>query len=263
MDLHLRNKVVLISGGSKGIGKATALAFAEEGALVSICARGEGDLKNTADEIRAKTGNDIFTFRADMTSPEDIKAFVLEAHRRFGRIDILVNSAGQTKPGSFLELTDDDWMSSWAGKYFGCVRLCREVFKIMRDQRAGVIINVHGASAYRPDEGFILKGNVNAAVMNFTVAIANEGSKFGIRAHGIGPGAIRSEVLDGLIKRQQPTTKNSSREETGKKWQSPPLGRMGEKSEVADLILFFSSDRAAYIQGENIVIDGGALGSCR
>ncbi len=261
MDLNLRNKVVLISGGSKGIGKATALAFAEEGARVAICARGEEDLKKAADEIVAKTGNSVATFRADMTSAEDIKTFVSEAHRQLGRIDILVNSAGQTKRGSFLELTDEDWMSSWIGKYFGCVRVCREVFKIMREQRSGVIVNVHGASAYRPDEGFILKGNVNAAVMNFTVAIANEGSKFGIRAYGIGPGPIRTGGLNQPAK--LPVSDKGSPADASEKWLNPPLGRIGEASEVADLILFFSSDRTAYVQGENIVIDGGFLGSCR
>ena len=261
MELHLRDKTVLISGGSKGIGKATALAFAEEGARVAICARGEQDLKNTADEIRTKTGNDVFTFRADMTSQDDIKAFILETHRKFGRIDILVNSAGQTKPGSFLELTDEDWMSSWVGKYFGCVRICREVFKIMRDQRAGVIINVHGASAYRPEEGYILKGNVNAAVMNFTVALANEGSKFGIRAHGISPGPIRTGAIKQLTKHL--SASDSASGGKSEKSFTPPLGRIGEANEVADLILFFASERSAYIQGENIVIDGGWLRSCR
>ena len=258
MDLNLKNKVVLISGGSKGIGKASALAYAEEGAKVAICARGEEALKETAAEIAAKTGAEIYAASADLTSVKEVEKFVADVHRKFGRIDILVNSAGQTKSGKFLDLTEEDWLASWDGKYFGAVRLTRAVFKIMRDQGGGAIISVHGGSAYTPREGFILKGNVNAGVANFVAAIANEGSQYRIRSHGVSPGAIKTEVLDRLVK--QIADSEGISEDDAQKLLTPPIGHIGEARDVANIILFLSSDITSYVQGQSIVIDGGSSG---
>jgi 3-oxoacyl-[acyl-carrier protein] reductase len=254
MDLELNGKIAIITGGSKGIGRAAALRFLAEGASVLICARGHDALEEAAAEARKSTeGARIATLQADLTQAGDIRRVMEEALRVFGRIDILVNNAGSARPGDFLKLSDEEWHTDFELKFFGYVRMAREAMQQMGRQRHGVIVNVIGTGGLRPTAGYMVGGAANAALNHFTKALADEGSKHGVRVVGVNPGPILTERLQ-LFTEQSARGRNLDEVYA----RMTPLGRPGKPEEVADLVAFLASDRAAFIHAANITIDGGA-----
>jgi NAD(P)-dependent dehydrogenase (short-subunit alcohol dehydrogenase family) len=252
MKLGLDGKVAIVTGGSKGIGRATALGLIAEGASVLLCARGTDAL----DEVAAAAGDArarVGTIAADLTDGGAIKRVVARGLELFGRIDILVNNAGSARTGEFLKLDDQAWIDDWQLKVFGYVRMAREVLPHMERQGGGVILNVIGAAATNPRRSYMIGGAANAALNHFTKALADEGAKARVRVVGINPGPILTERL--LKMRTGLTQSAESANEAFRKM--TPLGRVGKPEEVADLILFLVSDRAAFIHGANITIDGG------
>jgi NAD(P)-dependent dehydrogenase (short-subunit alcohol dehydrogenase family) len=253
MELGLDGKVAIVTGGSKGIGRATALGLIAEGASVLLCARGTDALGEVAaaagDTARARIG----TITADLTDGAAIKRVVARGLELFGRVDILVNNAGSARTGEFLKLDDQAWIDDWQLKFFGYVRMAREVLPHMERHGGGVILNVIGAAATNPRRSYMIGGAANAALNHFTKALADEGAKAGVRVVGINPGPILTERL--LKMRTGLTQSAGPADEAFRKM--TPLGRVGKPEEVADLILFLVSDRAAFIHGANITIDGG------
>ncbi len=253
MQLGLEGKVAIVTGGSKGIGQATALGFLAEGASVVVCARGKEALEETVQLAGQHGEGRIVGIQADLTDGQAIKAVVQKCHDTFGRVDILVNNAGSARPGDFLTLPDDAWTDDWTLKFFGYVRMAREVLPIMKQQGTGVVINIIGTGALKPMGSYMIGGAANAALNHFTKALADDGAKHGVRVVGSNPGPILTERLEKFL---STFSAGNSREEALKKM--TPLGRVGESAEVADLILFMASPRAAFIHGANITIDGGA-----
>jgi NAD(P)-dependent dehydrogenase (short-subunit alcohol dehydrogenase family) len=252
MELELDGKVAIVTGGSKGIGRATALGLIAEGASVLLCARGIDALNEVvaaAGDARAR----IAAIAADLTDGAAIKGVVARCVELFGRVDILVNNAGSARPGEFLKLDDQAWIDDWQLKFFGYVRMAREVLPHMAGTGGGVILNVIGAAATNPRRSYMIGGAANAALNHFTKALADEGSKAGVRVVGINPGPILTERL--LRMRTGLTQSAESADEAFRKM--TPLGRVGKPAEVADLILFLVSERAGFIHGANITIDGG------
>ncbi len=248
MDLGLGGKIAIVTGGSKGIGRAVAFSLLTEGARVLICARGQQALDET---IKSAGPSDrIIAAAADLTQPDAIEAVVERCRSHFGGVDILVNNAGSTRPGEFLKLTDEAWMEDWSLKFFGYVRMAREVIPIMQQRGGGVIVNVIGTGALRPAAGFMIGGAVNAALNHFTKALADEGAKHGVRVVGVNPGPIMTERLLRFL------PPGEKRDQAMRR--STPLGRAGQPQEVGDLVAFVASPRAAFIHGANITIDGGA-----
>jgi 3-oxoacyl-[acyl-carrier protein] reductase len=254
MDLGLSGKTAIITGGSKGIGRAAALRFVQEGASVLVCARGQDALEETAGAARkAAEGARVVTVPADLTRPDDIRRVVAEGIRTLGRVDILVNNAGSARPGEFLKLTDEVWHDDFQLKFFGYVRMAREVMPHMARARSGVIVNVIGTGGLRPTAAYMVGGAANAALNHFTKALADEGSKHGVRVVGINPGPILTERLQLFVER---SGGGANRDEVYARM--TPLKRPGQPEEVGDLIAFLSSPRAAFIHGANVTIDGGA-----
>ena len=254
MDLGLSGKTAIITGGSKGIGRAAALRFVQEGASVLICARGQTALEETAGAARkAAQGARVVTVPADLTQPDDIRRVVAEGVRKLGRVDSLVNNAGSARPGEFLKLPDEAWQDDFQLKFFGYVRMAREVMPHMARERSGVIVNVIGTGGLRPTAGYMVGGAANAALNHFTKALADEGSKHGVRVVGINPGPILTERLQLFTERSA-----GGRNLDEVYARMTPLKRPGQPEEVGDLIAFVSSPRAAFIHGANITIDGGA-----
>jgi 3-oxoacyl-[acyl-carrier protein] reductase len=258
MDLGLDDKVALITGGSKGIGRATAMRMLNEGAQVLICGRSRDALDDAVRESRKIAGARIAAVQADLTNPDDISLVAKTCLGEFGRIDILVNNAGSAKPGRLLELGDEVWWDDYSLKLFGYVRMTREVMPHLQKQRSGVIIHVLGGGGLMPSAGYLTGGSVNAALLHFAKAMADEGAPYGVRSVGVNPGPIDTERY-----RLFAWPKDAPNEEAAMKLYrkalaaSSPLGRPGRPEEVADLIAYLASPRADFITGTSVTIDGG------
>lgn len=258
MDLGLDGKVAIITGGSKGIGRAAALRMIEEGASVLACARGKEALEETAAAARRLEGGRFAVCQADLMNPESIKAVVERCLSEFGRTDILVNNAGSARPGRLGDVTDQWWLDDWNLKFFGYVRMAREVLPHMLKQRSGVIINIIGMGGLMPSAGYLTGGSANAALNHFTKALADEGAPHGVRAIGINPGPIDTERYRLFaMPKDAPSPAEAETMYRQALKASTPLKRAGTPEEVADLIAFVASERAAFITGTNITIDGG------
>jgi len=185
MELGLEHKVAIVTGGSKGIGRATAIALLREGASVLICARGQQALDETVAAAEHVGRERIDSMAADLMEASAIKQVVARCVERFGRVDILVNNAGSARPGDFLQLTDEAWVDDWTLKFFGYVRMAREVLLVMMRQQSGVIVNIIGAGGLNPTGNYMIGGAANAALNHFTKALADAAAKCGVRAVGI------------------------------------------------------------------------------
>jgi NAD(P)-dependent dehydrogenase (short-subunit alcohol dehydrogenase family) len=255
MELGLERKVVIVTGGSKGIGRATALAFINEGSSVLVCARGQQALDETVSLAGHAARERIDTIAADLMQADAIKRVVARCIERFGRVDILVNNAGSARPGDFLQLSDEAWIDDWTLKFFGYVRMAREVLPHMQRHGGGVVINVIGTGGLNPTGSYMIGGAANAALNHFSKALADAGAKYGVRSVGINPGPILTERLLKMRSVALPASAGQPDDEAFRRM--TPLGRVGKAEEVADLVLFLASDRAAFIHGANISIDGG------
>lgn len=250
MDLNLGGKVAIVTGGSKGIGRAVAMALLREGGSALVCARGQAALDETVKLAKPFGEGRLVAHQADMTNLDAIKATVARCLEAFGKIDILINNAGSARRGAFADLPDQGWLDDWMLKFQGFVRMAREVFPHMRERKAGVVVNIIGAGGLMPEAGYMIGGSINAALNHFTKSLGDEGLKYGIRVVGINPGAVLTERWERRI------TAQTTREELYRR--SSPMGRPGMPEEVADLALFLASERAAYITRANVTIDGGA-----
>jgi 3-oxoacyl-[acyl-carrier protein] reductase len=255
MELELESKVAIVTGGSKGIGRATALGLIHEGASVLVCARGQEALDETVAVVGHGARERIDAIAADLTDPAAIKRVVAHCRQRFGHVDILVNNAGSARPGEFLKLTDAAWLEDWTLKFFGYVRMAREVLPLMERDRGAVIVNVIGAAALNPRGSYTIGGAANAALNHFTKALADESAQFGVRVVGINPGPILTDRLLKMRGGLSPSSANQADDDALRRM--TPLGRVGRPEEVADLVMFLVSARAAFIHGANVTIDGG------
>ena len=258
MDPGLKNKVALVTGGSMGIGKATAMALAREGASVAICARGMETLKATAQEIKDATGSQVISIRADMTSGEDVKMLVFSTVQALGEIDILVNNAVNSTSGRASELSDEVWLNHIQTKVMGYIRCAREVVPSMRSKGCGRIINIGGmwarnASATNPGSGV-----TNSGISNFSKALADDVAADGILVNCIHPGSTRTQRQMALIEERAAREGVTSEEIMQKTVANIPIGRMVEPEDIANLVVFLVSNQASAITGQTIGVDGGA-----
>lgn len=250
-------KVAIVTGGSKGIGKATARAVAAEGGAVVIAARGEEALAAAAREIEEATGRPVLPVRADMAAPNDIERLVEAAAGRFGRIDLLVNNAGAAPRGGPLDLSDDDFVGAIDSKLLGYVRAARAVVPHMRAAGGGVIISIGGMAALSPGGVGAATGIVNSAITNFMKGLADAVAPEGIRVVTLSPGAIMTDRWRAM-QSQMARDGGIAEEEAAKKIAANiPVRFIAGPEAIADLVVFLASDRARYITGTNVVVDGG------
>ncbi len=256
MDLMLKDKVALLAGGSKGMGAATAKLMAEEGAKIFLVARGQEALDATAAVCR-DIGVEVGTFSADLSAPgpaEDVAKAVVD---KFGRIDILVNSAGGARGGVFEDLPDQLWSDAFNLKFFGAMRMVRAVLPTMRKQKYGRIVNVAGNTGRQPHPGLLPGGCANAALLSFTKGLSEAVVKDGIVINALQPGPARTEHWDVLMTNlSQGTGMDVATFEKGF-LKLIPMGRTAEAGEMARMITFLASDAASYMTGRSVVLDGG------
>jgi 3-oxoacyl-[acyl-carrier protein] reductase len=257
MELGLGGKGVLITGGSKGIGKATAQVMAAEGARVVICSRNQAALDDACSAIRKDTGQTVETISADLSTLTGVEHAAAEAVRRLGRLDVLVNNAGAIKGGDFLSIPDEEWLAGWSLKLLGYIRMARAVFPRMREQGGGRIVNVVGMAARNPAPTYMTGGAANAALINFTKALADLGAPSNILVTAVSPGPVKTDRWDSLQRQQAEAAGTDLESYVKEQSRSLPLGRIALPEEVADLVCFLASDRASFLTGIAVTLDGG------
>ena len=249
MELGLDGKVALVAASSKGLGKASALALAREGARVTICARTEADLQAAAEEIRSETGAEVLAVPADLTSAEGITSVVAATARRFGGVDVLVNNSGGPALGRFADFTDDDWRQAFEVVTLNFVRFVREVVPHMRARRWGRIVGIQSSSVKQPVDGIDLSNGIRPGIagLMITINLVLPGMFLTSR---ISAGAGRSPEADRALQQQLAPIAAAV-----------PLGRLGEPIELGNLVAFLASQRASYITGAVYQVDGGNIKS--
>jgi NAD(P)-dependent dehydrogenase (short-subunit alcohol dehydrogenase family) len=257
VDLGLKDRVALVTGGSKGIGRACARALAAEGCRLALCSRSQGALETVADELRAG-GTEVMTHAANLGQPDAAGGFAKAALGRFGRVDILVNNAGAIRGGDFLTTLPEEWASDWELKILGYVRMAQAVLPPMRERRWGRIVNVIGAAARNPTPTYMAGGIANAGLVNFTRALADLAAPDGILVTGVSPGATMTERWVRLAEQQARAQGKDAEAYRAEVERQQPLGRMTQPENIADLVVFLASERALAITGATITVDGGA-----
>ncbi|OUS16601.1 short-chain dehydrogenase [Gammaproteobacteria bacterium 50_400_T64] len=253
MDLKLRGKTALITGGSKGIGKAIAFRLAEEGCDLHLAARNVEDLETVAAELRAKYSVLVMIHSMDLSSGENAVALVAACDD----VDILVNNAGAIAAGSISDIDEATWRGGWDLKVYGFVNLAREMYRAMKARGHGVVLNVIGIAGGEVTEFNYIAGTTgNAGLAAFTRAMGGGSPADNIRVLGINPGMTATERLVNLM-RQNAANKGLDPDDWRQLTATMPFGRLAEPEEVADLCAFLVSDRAAYISGTVVTIDGG------
>ena len=262
MDLGLGGRIAVITGGSQGIGRETALTLAREGADIVIVARRRPPLDEVAEQI-ADCGRAVLAVSADVATVEGVDAVVAAALDRFGRVDILVNNAGKGAPKPMLELTDDDWRASIDLNLMSAVRLSLACVPQMREQGFGRIVNISSRVGREPDPYFAPYAAAKAALINFSKNLANAYSKEGILTNCIVPGLIRSEAVTQAAEKSAAATGKTVEEvfEATLAKRPIPVGRLGEPADVAGLVLFLVSRQASWITGACFTVDGGIVRS--
>jgi 3-oxoacyl-[acyl-carrier protein] reductase len=251
LELGLNGRIAVVTGGSDGLGRATALRLASEGCKVAICARREDHLRAAAAAIAEETSAEVLACRADVSSAADIDALVEATLDRFGGIDILVNHAGTSAASSLESLDDEAWQRDIDLKLLAAVRMCRRVIPIMRERGGGSIVNATIVGGKAPAARSLPTSVTRAAGINLTKSLANEYAADNIRVN---------TICIGLIKSAQWLRRAGNRpvEELYRDMAARvPLGRMGEAEDYADLVAFLVSERATFITGTAINLDGG------
>jgi 3-oxoacyl-[acyl-carrier protein] reductase len=258
MELGLKGKVALVTGASRGIGRAIAQSFAAEGCDLLITGRDQAALDEAAAGIRGK-GRKAVTSALDLRQEGTEKALVETVRREFGHLDILVNNAGATKRGSFFELSDADWADGYALKFFAHMRLVRNAWPLLKESK-GSFVSIGGTSGRKPEAEFTIGSSVNAAVAAFTKCLADMGKEDGVQVNCVHPSLVETERQWKRIRAEVASTGET--EDTVRERFVKKMGfiRYGKVEDVADLVTFLVSQRATWMHGATIDLDGGELG---
>lgn len=249
-------KIVVVSGASRGIGRGIAAAFAAQGAQTVLAASSVERLQASAEAIAAAGALRPDIVATDLRTEAGCRAVFDRVSQQFGRCDVLVNSAGATKAGAFLEQPDAVWQDGFALKFFGCVNLSR-LFWPMLKEAGGHVVNIIGGAARTPDAGFLIGGSVNAAMHNFTKGLSGLGKRDGVNVNAILPGLTETDRVAQIFEQRAAASGKTMAEERQAQMDREGLQRLGQPEDVAALALFLCSEGARHIQGTAIAVDGG------
>jgi 3-oxoacyl-[acyl-carrier protein] reductase len=259
MDLGFKNRVALVAASSQGLGKAVALGLAREGARLALCSRNHAALQAAASEIRAATGAEVMARALDVTRHDDVKAFVAEVAAAFGTVDICVANAGGPPSKSFADTTIEDWRSATDLNLMSTVYLAKETLPLMQAQRWGRFIAITSMTVKQPVEGLILSNAVRSGVSGLIKTLSNEYGPYNVLVNNVCPGytaTARLLSLAGTLAEKEGVDPKQIEE----RWASQaPLRRIGLPEEFANLVVFLASERASYITGVSIAVDGGIV----
>ena len=257
MDMGLDGKVALVTAASKGIGRAIALELAAEGAKVAISARNEDTLKSAADMIKQATGKDVATYSADLTSDSDVRTLIDDVENDVGDIWTLVNSSAGPPTKPFEELSDEDWKEALDVKFLAQMRPSREAMPRMKKRGGGRIINIIGSHGKYPHAYAITAGVVNAALLNLTKALAEEGSPHNVLVNAINPGLTDTERVTYLANLKAENQGITYDEAVAEMCQDTLLKRLAAPTEIASMAVLMASSRGGFITGSMVDVDGG------
>lgn len=257
MDMGLKDRVAIVAASSTGLGKAVAMGLAREGAKLALCARTKAVLKATAAEIHNVTGAEVLARALDVTVYDQVRDFVAETLQRFGRLDICVANAGGPPAKPFSQTTVEDWQSGVNLNLMSTLYFAREVLPLMQKRKWGRFITITSMSVKQPVDNLILSNSVRAAVSGLVKSLANEYAQDNVLVTNACPGYTQTARLDQLaekIAQAEGVTPDQIRQ----RWASQiPLKRLGRPEEFASLVVFLASERASYITGASIAVDGG------
>lgn len=254
METGLKNRVALVAASSQGIGRATAFAFAAEGANLALCARNAEALASVAAEAKQRYGVDSFHATVDVADDAAVRRFVQQAHEHFGRIDICVTNAGGPPAKLFAQTTMPEWDQAYALNLRSIVSFAQAVLPLMQQQQWGRLVTLTSVSVKQPVPNLILSNAIRAGVMGLVRSLAGQYGEFGITVNNVGPGYTATERLKDLASHASGKTVE---EYFAMLAQDIPLKRIAQPEEVADAIVWLSSERASYITGQTILVDGG------
>ena len=259
MDLGLTGKVAVITGGSDGIGKGAAISLAREGARVAICARRPDVLEHAAKEIRDTTGGEVLAIRCDVTDEAQVQSMVAEVARRWGGVDILVNNAGTSAAAKFEDVADKTWETDLGIKVYGAIYCSRAVLPHMKAAGGGRIINITTGGGKAPGAGSLPTSMARAAGIALTKAMSRDYAADNILVNTVCIGVIKSGQHVRRYEREQERNPSATLDQFYERMgERVPLGRVGEAAEAGDVICFLASQRASYVTGTSVNIDGGS-----
>jgi 3-oxoacyl-[acyl-carrier protein] reductase len=257
MNLGLKNRVALVAASSQGIGRATAEAFAAEGCRVAMCARNRETLQAAAEKIKKQYGVEVLAEALDVTNAVEVSRFVTAVAEKFGSVDICVTNAGGPPAKGFLSATLEEWQRALEANFLSTVYFAREVIPHMQRKHWGRIITITSITTKQPVTDLVLSNAVRAAVVGLVKSLANEFGKDGILVNNVGPGFTATDRLKELAKTRAAASGKSEQEMFANWAADAPLKRLGDPREVAETIVWLASERASYITGQTVLVDGG------
>lgn len=252
MELNLRGRSAIVTGASRGIGRAIAEELSREGMRLLLVARSADRLA----EVATACGRDAHAFAVDLRTPAAAHAAVSAALERFGAIDLLVNNAGATRRGDLLEMADEDWTDGFALKFFGAMRCSRAAWPHLARQR-GAIVNIIGVGGRIGSADFAIGGSVNAALTHLTKSLADRGQRDGVRVNGVSPGSIATDRLTARVAAHAAERGIAQAEAARELASRLGVARFGDPAEIARVVAFLASDAASYCHGAILDVDGG------
>ena len=257
MPGEFQGKVAVITGGSRGIGREIAADFAKAGAQTVIVSSSEANLAAASKTVAAAGGPAPVAIVVDLKKLDGCQQVLKQVQDKFKRCDILVNSAGATRAGNFVDLPDEAWMDGYALKFFGCVRMCRLFWPMLKTAQ-GHVVNIIGGAARTPGADFTIGGSVNAAMGNFSKSLSQLGKRDGVNVNAIHPGATDTERFGELLDQRSRASGKSIDDLRKEATAKDGIRRIGKPEDISALTLFLCSERARHIQGTAIAVDGGA-----
>lgn len=261
MDLGLQGRVAIVAAASKGLGRAVAEELAREGARVAICARGASELEQAANHIQKSTGCDVFHQSVDVTNPAAVFQFVAAVAERFGRLDICVTNCGGPPSKMFADTNPEDWRSAVDLLLMSTVSFAKETLPRMQKNKWGRFITITSSAVKQPIDGLLLSNSIRAAVTGLARTLANEYAAYGITVNNVCPGYTRTARLDNLAATISARTGFPSDSVFADWTRQIPAGRIGTPQEFAAVVAFLASERASYVNGTSIAVDGGMVRS--